>query len=275
MGQNWLNILGMWSWEPSILIGTGVFISAYLLAVGPMRKRITSVGSIKRGQIVWFGLGTLVILFALISPLDPLGDEYLFSAHMIQHMLLAMIAPPLLLFGTPGWLVEAIIRRTPVRRTALFLTRPATAFLLFNIIYLGWHIPVLYEAALNNETIHIFEHLLFMMTGVINWWPILSPTPELPRLSYPGQALYLFLEAVPCTILGAIISFAPTVMYPTYAVAARILPLNPMDDQQIAGLVMAMPAGMIYLVAFSVVFLKWLESENRPSALQQDPKTHS
>ena len=272
MGQNWLTILGMWTWEPSILVGTGLFLGAYLLAVGPMRKRFSTDGSIRRGQIAWFVSGTLVILLALISPLDTLGDEYLFSAHMIQHMLLAMIAPPLLLFGTPGWLVEAMIRREPVRRAAHFLTRPATAFLLFNVIYLGWHIPRLYEAALNNETIYIIEHLLFLAAGVINWWPILSPTPALPRLSYPGQALYLFLEAVPCTILGAIISFAPAVMYPTYAAAVRILPLNPMDDQQIAGLVMAMPAGMIYLLAFSVVFLKWMQSENQPSVLQQDAK---
>ena len=118
MGQNWLTILGMWTWEPSILVGTGLFLGAYLLAVGPMRKRFTADGTIRRGQIAWFVSGTLVILLALISPLDTLGDEYLFSAHMIQHMLLAMIAPPLLLFGTPGWLVEAMIRREPVRRAA-------------------------------------------------------------------------------------------------------------------------------------------------------------
>jgi putative membrane protein len=264
MIQDWSTALSLWTWDPSILLGTGLFLGAYLVATA---RRTTS-----RAQIAWFATGTLTILFALVSPLDRLGDEYLFSAHMIQHMLLAIAAPPLLLLGTPAWLAETLIRRPQIRWLARALTRPVAGFLLFNFIFLGWHLQGLYEATLNNEAIHIFEHLLFMITGVLNWWAILSPTPKLPVLSYPGQILYLFLEMIPLTVLGAIISFAPTILYPTYAAAPRILNLNPMDDQQIAGLAMAFPTGMIYMTALSITFFKWLDSENRPAGKKLDQR---
>lgn len=270
MIPNWLNILGMWNLNPSILIGTVIFWGAYFVAV----KRIEPKHTIQRAQIGWFSLGTLVILLALISPLDRLGDEYLFSAHMFQHMLLAMVAPPLLLAGTPAWLVEKSSQWPGIRKIAKILTKPAVGFFLFNLVYLGWHIQGFYDAALNNETIHIIEHLLFLFTGVLNWWPVLSPTAFLPRLSYPGQVLYLFLEAIPSTILGAIISFSPTILYPTYAAAPRILKLSPMDDQQVAGLLMALPAGMIYMSALSIVFIKWLNSESRVVDRKSDQRNH-
>lgn len=258
----------MWNWNPGILIGTAVFLGAYFLALARRGPNQT----IRRAQVGWFVLGTLVILFALISPLDRLSDEYLFSAHMIQHMLLAMAAPPLLLLGTPGWLVEKIILLPGVKRIALIATKPAVSFLLFNIVFLGWHFQGLYEATLRNEAIHIFEHLLFISMGVLNWWAILSPTPKLPRLSYPGQILYLFLEMIPSTVLGAIITFASSVLYPTYAAAPRIFNLSPMDDQQIAGLVMAVPTGMIYMTALSIIFFRWLDSENRPADKKLDQR---
>jgi putative membrane protein len=259
MSLNGWYFFNMWNWNPGILIGTAVFLGAYLLIIkqfGPNQPNHWA-------KMAWFGLGTLVILFALISPLDRLADEYLFSAHMVQHLLLAMAAPPLLLLGIPNWMVGRIIRKPGIRRIGAIFTKPVVCFLLFNINFLVWHFQGLYEATLKNETLHIFEHFLFMFTGVLNWWAILSPTSNMPKLGYPGQILYLFLEVIPSTILGAVISFAPIVLYPTYASAPRIFNLNPMDDQQIAGLVMAIPAGMIYMVAFSIIFFKWLNSENQ------------
>ncbi len=258
-----LQALTSWNWAPSIWIGIGLFVGAYLCAVGPLRRRFRSSEPVTRAQVIWFLAGAAVIFLALASPLDDLGDEFLFSAHMVQHLLLALIAPLFLLLGTPGWLLRPLLRYPLVARTARVLTAPLAGFAAFNAVFLIWHLPVLYEATLHNESIHIFEHLLFMATGVLNWWPIVSPMPELPRLSLPAQLLYLFLDGLPMTILGALVVFAPTVLYPTYAAAPRLADLGALADQQIAGLVMWMQGGMIYLVALGVVFFDWLAREER------------
>ncbi len=256
-------IAQMWAWKPSILIGVVVFIGLYLAAIGPLRRRFESSTSVKRSQVVWFSLGSLTILLALISPLDELGDNYFFSAHMLQHALLVFVAPPMLMAGTPAWLVDALIRRRAIQPLARIVTHPVAAYLLFNLVFAGWHFPALYEAALENENIHIFEHLCFLVTAVLNWWPVLSPSRLLPRLPPLVQILYLFLDSIPCTVLGVVIVFQPGILYPTYAAAPALLGVSPLLDQQIAGLIMAMPAAMSYLVVISIVFFSWVNNEER------------
>ena len=263
MLQDWLNIAQMWNWAPSILLGTAAFLGLYLAAVGPWRGRFRFAAPVQRSQVIWFSLGTLAIFLALVSPLDELGDTYFFSAHMLQHTILVFVAPPMLLAGTPSWLVDAIIRRRGIRPLARFITHPLAAYLLFNLVFAGWHFPALYEAALENENVHIFEHLCFLVTAVINWWPVLSPSALLPRSSPLTQMAYLFLESIPCTVLGAVIVFQPGILYPTYASAPGLLGVSPMLDQQIAGLIMAMPAGMAYLAVLTVVFFTWAKKEER------------
>ncbi len=258
-----LQALTTWNWSPSIWIGTGLFVGAYLWAVGPLRRRFRSSEPATRAQLIWFLAGAAVIFLALASPLDDLGDEFLFSAHMVQHLLLALIAPLFLLLGTPGWLLRPLLRYPLVARVMRILTAPLVCFAVFNTVFLIWHLPILYEATLHNESIHIFEHLLFIAIGVLNWWPVVNPVPELARLSFPAQLLYLFLDGLPMTILGALVVFAPTVLYPTYATAPRLVDWSALADQQIAGLAMWMPGGMIYLVVLGVVFFDWLGREER------------
>jgi putative membrane protein len=263
MSRGLLFALTAWDWQPSVLIGVVLLVGAYLCAVGPWRTRFRTSEPVKRTQVAWFLLGAFVILFALVSPLDALGDEYLFSAHMVQHLLLTLLVPPLLLMGTPGWMLRPLLRYPVVARVARVLTMPVVAFALFNANFLAWHFPVFYEATLHSETIHIVEHLLFMATGVLNWWPILSPLPELPRLPYPGQILYLVLETVPIAALSALIVFSSAVLYPTYAAAPRLFGLSALSDQQIGGLIMWVPGGLVYWTAWSLVFFKWLGQEER------------
>lgn len=256
-------VLTEWTTEPSIWIGMAILIGAYFAVRGPLRARFKDSTPVTGSQTFWFLLGWFVLLFALVSPLDPISDEYLFSAHMVQHILMTLIAPPFLLLGTPGWMLRPFLRYQPIARTARLLTMPIVAFALFNVDFLVWHAPVLYEATLEHESIHILEHLLFISTAVLNWWPILSPLSELPRLPYPAQILYLFLDAVPSTVLGGIFSFASTAVYPAYAAAPRIFGISAVDDQLFAGLIMAMPGAMIYLLALSIVFFVWLGREER------------
>ncbi len=250
-----------WNTEPTVWIGTAVILVLYLLASGPWRSHYRKSEAVRRGQFVWFLFGIATIWFALVSPLDLIGDKYLFSAHMVQHVLLTLVAPPLLLLGIPGWMLRPLLRYTVVRRVAGVLTMPLVAFALFNLDFAIWHVPAFYEATLEHETIHIVEHLLFIGTALLNWWPILSPLKELPRLPYPGQILYLFLDAIPSTVLGAIFVFGTEVLYPAYASAPRIIGASALDDQMVAGLIMAMPGAMIYLIALSIVFFLWLGRE--------------
>src|SRR5439155_4642252 len=140
--------LTQWNWEPSILIGTALIVGLYLYAVGPLRKRYHLAERVKRSQVVYFLLGVFLMFLALVSPLDELGDTYLFSAHMVQHLFLTIVGPPLLLIGTPGWLIQPLLRPRIMFLIAQGLTMPVVAFLLYNVDFWVWHIPTLYNATL-------------------------------------------------------------------------------------------------------------------------------
>ncbi len=211
-----------WHWEPSILIGTAIIVGLYLYAIGPSRKRYYPTEQIKASKIVAFLLGMLLMFLALVSPLDELGDTYLFSAHMVQHLFLTIIGPPLLLLGIPEWLAKPLLHNRTVFRIAKILTLPAVAFLIYNVDFWLWHAPPLYNATLENEGIHILEHLTFIGFGLLYWWPVFSPLKQgLPPLSFGGQILYLFLSGMPTVALGAGLTFLPP-LYAPYLTAPRI-----------------------------------------------------
>jgi len=184
--------LTQWNWEPSILIATVLITGLYLYAIGPLRKRYFPEEPVKTGQTVSFLLGIFFMFLSLVSPLDELGDSYLFSAHMVQHLVLTMIGPPLLVIGTPGWFIKPLVRNKIAFRVAKALTYPAVAFVLYNVDFWLWHAPPLYNATLENQNIHILEHLTFIVFGILNWWPMFSQSKDLPRLSIGGQVLYLY-----------------------------------------------------------------------------------
>ena len=161
-----------------------------------------------------FFAALFVIFASLNGPIHDLSDDYLFSAHMVQHLLLTLAMPPLLLAGVPGWMLRPILRNPVTAGIARRLTKPVVCFTIFNVIIALWHIPVFYNSAMANHNIHIVEHLMFMSAAVLMWWPLLSPLPELPRLAYPGQMLYCFLMSVPMSIIAVYITMADRVLYP-------------------------------------------------------------
>ena len=125
----------------------------------------------------------------------------------------------------------------------------------------AWHLPPLYNYALAHHAVHIGQHLMFLVVSVLMWWPVLSPLPELPRLSYPGQMLYLFLLTIPMAIVAVYISYADTVLYPLYASAPRVWGITPMSDQLIGGLIMWIPGGLYFYTIISFVFFKWQQRD--------------
>lgn len=250
-------MLRSWSWQPGILLGLGLVAAIYGYVFYDFRRRGRPV---KASQAWYFGAGLLTLLVALQSPLDTFSNV-LFVMHMTQHVLLVMVAAPLILLGLPASFLSPLIRHPRVKEALAWLTHPVIAFFLYNAVLLGWHLPALYDAALQNERLHNLEHALFFYTALLSWWPLLSPVPELPRLSYPAQMLYIFLIALPAGLLGAVLIFAEGVLYPTYAAAPRLLDLSPLADQQTGALIMMVPTKLIYFIALTIVFFKWFGEE--------------
>jgi cytochrome c oxidase assembly factor CtaG len=254
--------LTQWNWQPSIIIGTILAISLYLYAVGPLRQKYHLAEEVKQSQVIMFLLGVNIIFLSLFSPLDKLGDDYLFSAHMVQHLFLTIVGPPLMVLGTPAWLIQPLLRNRVILRVARFPTFPMTAFILFNADFWLWHAPSLYIATLVNQNLHILEHLTFIFLGIIYWWPVFSPLKEdLPRLSIGGQVLYLFLGGMPTVLLGAGLTFSKP-LYTPYIYAPRVWGLSPDTDQQLGGLIMWVPGNILFIVIVSLLFIRWMQAQD-------------
>ncbi len=213
-----------------------------------------------------FMASSLVLLIALNGPLHDLSDFYLFSAHMVQHLVLTLVVPPLLLGGTPRWMADAIVGRLRRRRMLGALlraaTRPVPALTLYAVALIGWHLPGPYGAALDHHRLHVVEHLVLIATAMLAWWPVLSPSALLPRLHYGTQILYLFAFGIPMTVVAAMITGAEDTLYPFYGAAPRLFGLTALADQRLGGLIMWVPAGLIPLAAFTVVFFRWAAAED-------------
>ena len=250
-----------WHGHPDALIGLGALQVAYLLGVGPLRERFGLADSVEPRQVATFTLGILVVFFSLLSPLHVLSDSYLFSAHMFQHVLLTLVAPPLLLLGTPDWLIRPLLRPNAMFRVARLVTHPVAAFAAFNLVFSMWHVPGLYNLSVTNHGIHIGEHILFIAAAVLMWWPLTSNMPELPRLSYPIGMVYLFLLSIAQLIVFAPITFARQPIYQWYVEAPRIWGISPVVDQQLGAILMKIGSGAIFIILIIVLFFHWYGRE--------------
>ena len=258
-----------WHGHPDVLIGLVVFEAVYLLGVGPLRERYDLADRTDPRQVATFTLGVLVIFVSLLSPLHELSDRYLFSAHMLQHVLLTLVAPPLLILGTPDWLLRPLMRPDIVFRLVRVLTHPALAFGVFNVVFSIWHLPGLYNLSVTNHGVHVAEHLLFMSTAVLLWWPVASVMPELPRLTYPLQMVYLFLLSIAQIILFAPVTFARTPIYQWYVDAPEIWSIGPVVDQQIGAFIMKIGGGAIFLTLIIGIFFRWFQEDREDEARAQ------
>lgn len=255
-----------WDWQPSVLFGCAVLLVVYPLLVRPLTRR------------AWlFCGGILTLAFALVSPLDTLGDAYLFSAHMVQHLLLILVVPPLLLLGIPPHAWAQLLRWEPARWIERTLGRPPISWLLgIGTLWL-WHAPFLYDAAVTHEGIHVGQHLSFLITASIFWWPVITPLAR-RRLALPSTMAYLITAAFAGSILGVIISFAAPGLYPAYQHPLdprHILPLirGQWDisyalDQQLGGMIMWATGGPVYLLTCLWALAQWYQEADDPGPLR-------
>ncbi len=259
---------GTFSWSewvlyPDFLIGWLVLGGIYLLCVGPLRHRFADSSPVPLWQVGCFATGMLIMLVSLQGPLHELSDYFLFSAHMVQHLMIMLVMPPFLVLGTPGWMLRPVLRIPGARPAAQFLTKPVAAFLLVNLIFGVWHFPQPYDLMMHDHTVHKGMHVMIMAVGVILWWPVMSQMPELPRIPGPVQMLYLFVLGIPMMIVAVVIAFSDTHFYTWYAQAPRIFPLSELDDQRLGALIMWVPGALVMWIGISFTYFRWSRREMR------------
>ncbi|MGH2522628.1 MAG: cytochrome c oxidase assembly protein [Anaerolineales bacterium] len=258
--------VSVWSWDPSVLLGLIALIGAYAYGAITIRRRGLWGKEIANRHLAFFAAGTLTLFLALTSPIDYIGERYLFSIHMVQHILLAMVAPPLLWLGIPGWMMQSALDFLRIGPVVKFVTHPALAFIAFNVALIAWHVPALYEAALRDPIIHILEHTVFIGAGLASWYPVIDPARQHARFHPLAQIVYLFLFVIPGGVLGAAFAFAQQPLYTYYTEVPRVWGLTVLDDQALAGGIMWVPGWAIYFVALSIVFAVWMKREEQSGA---------
>jgi putative membrane protein len=256
-----------WSFEPAVLVGLALTGVLYVAGARALWRN----AGIGRGLRTWeagaFALGWISIAVALISPLHQLGGV-LFSAHMVQHELLMAVAAPLLVLGRPVvvwlWALPLPWRKrlgrwaaaAPMKRTWAALTLPLVAWMIHALAIWLWHVPRLFQATLESELVHTLQHLSFLGSALLFWWALLQIRDG--RLGRPVAVVYLFTTAMHTSLLGAILAFSSRVWYPIYDATAS-WGLTPLEDQQLAGLIMWIPAGLAYLIAALAITATWLQ----------------
>jgi len=267
-----------WNWaQPVVVTNLSVLSAAYLFGLARLWKRCGWGKAVPGRQALAFAAGMASLSLALVSPIDVFSDEWAWM-HMIQHMLLVGVAAPLLVLGMPflvlmwalplswrrgyGRVKHCIERWKPGR---YFFWQPVVTWLLFALVLWIWHFPPLYEAALSSEVFHDFQHFSFVAVACLFWRVLVDPLSRL-KLNRPMGVVYLFLTSLHATLLGVFMTLAPKAWYPFYAAKAARGNLSALKDQQLAGLIMWMPACMVYALVAALLLGLWLRDDSGHSA---------
>jgi putative membrane protein len=210
---------------------------------------------------VLFYAGVLVLVIGLSWPIHDLGEERLFFFHMIEHLLVALVAPPLLLAGMPWWFLRALV--APILPLVKFLTKPLVALILFNAWLALLHVPGVVELQLTDELFHRFAHLMLFVTAIIMWWPVIDPIPDTQSLTPFGKMGYVFLQSLVPTIPASFMTLGSTPLYHIYTTFPRLWGISAMNDQVLAGLVMKIGGGLILWGVITWIFFSWWRDEQR------------
>jgi putative membrane protein len=256
-----------WSWDPLVVISLALSGWLYIRGLRALWRQAGAGRGIGKWEAGAFAAGWLTLVIALVSPLHPLGGV-LFSAHMTQHELLMLVAAPLLVLGRPMlpllWSLPIAWRRRVggwsnkrwVKRGWRGLTLPVVAWTVHAIALWIWHAPPLFEATLHSELVHTLQHLSFFLSALLFCWALLHGPGG--RMGYGAAVVYIFTTAVHSSILGALLTFARTEWYPAYHATTAGWGLTPLEDQQLGGLIMWVPAGAVYMLAGLILLAGWL-----------------
>jgi cytochrome c oxidase assembly factor CtaG len=258
-----------WSWDPGILlllaVATGVYVRRW-------RQARASDGP--RGASGWrlasFLGGIAMIFIALISPVDVLGSQ-IFAMHMAQHLLLADLASILIILGFTKVILRPATRRLQqVERAAGPFAHPAFGAIAYVTVMFVWHIPALYDSALRHSGVHALEHICFAAAGFLYWWHLISPIRSRMRLAGLGPVFYMVSTKIAVGLLGIVITFAPEVLYDFYDQPGRVWGMTPLEDQGVAGMVMALEQSFVMGIALVSIFIRMLiESEREQQRIER------
>ena len=263
---------GTWTVSWPVII-TLILISLYYLTGWKRVLRLNPNNTFKEWQLLFFILGILTLVFSLLSPIDVLSD-YLASVHMIQHTLLLMVAAPFFALASPGFYSFRQLPRyfkrgvQPFQKFWFRLTRPIpikrmfVAWVFYAFILWIWHVPVMYEAALQNSLIHDLQHLAFFISAYFFWRVIIDPFRQ-PKKNEGIAILYTFVASLHAMILGVLMTLAPNNWYPSYEETAPLFGFTALEDQQLAGLIMWMPAGVSYVLVALLSLYKLINRHNQ------------
>lgn len=271
-------LTGAWHFHSPIEIL--IFLSSLMYARGWWKLHARRPDDFSVRCLLCFVAGEISLFVAIASPLHELTEISL-TAHMIQHVLLMMVIPPLvllgaphlvLLFGLPNAILHGVLRPflgwTPLKRLVLVLFHPVNCWIAFVVTTLTWHTPVMFELALRSDLWHAVEHIFFLITAFLFWWPVIQPWPSRARWQRWTMIPYLLLADLQNTALSAILIFCDRVVYPTYATAPRIFGMSALEDQAAAGAIMWVPGSFVFLVPIVAIAIKVLSAQRsrvRPS----------
>ena len=260
-----------WTWPPFVWIPLLITAVLYGIGITKMLRRTTRRRSLL-WPIFWFALGWISLVIALDSPLHELGEQ-LFWVHMTQHEILMLISAPLLVLGHPLiaflWAMPSSRRESAAslgrsrtfKRLWAFASAPLSAWLVSALALWIWHLPFLFDQTLRSDWIHAAQHTTFLATALIFWWPLVNRTPS---LGYGGGLVYVFTTILHTSVLGALLTFASRPWYSSYVLTAPAWHLTALEDQQIGGLIMWIPAGTLLLIVALILLVKWMnESQTR------------
>jgi putative membrane protein len=253
-----------WHNEPFLLFCLLFAGWAYAVGAGPLRARLAPPGTpYPVGKAICFYSGLAIVYLAVGSPIDQFGEDFLFSVHMFQHLMLVYFAPPLLLLGTPWWLADAVLGRPWVRKLVTPLVHPAVCCFAFIVIFGLWHLPELYEAALRDRRIHILEHAMMFFPALGMWWLYVSPSRILPPCRHTLQILCAFVLTIGhMPILGLLVFSEP--LYRTYVLAPRLIPgFDVMQDQVLGAVEMEIVAVLVSTGLLIWSLWGWMRDEER------------
>jgi putative membrane protein len=260
------------AWHPHVDVWALIGAIAVLYGLSVRRERSRRPGE----QVVsrmqgWAFAGALVVMFLASDwPLHDVAEGYLYSAHMVQHLLLTMVVALLLLVGTPAWMARNILGRGRFLRAVRAMSKPVTGLIQFNIILVLSHWPVVVEATVRHHPLHFVAHAVLLGSAVLMWMPVASPLPEIRRIRPPAQMLYLFLQTIVPTVPASFLTFNDHPLYKIYATFPRLWGISALTDQQTAGLIMKIVGGLYLWLIIGIVFFRWYASEERREKSERD-----
>jgi putative membrane protein len=242
--------------------------AAYWYAMTRIGPTVVGRGEkvVTRGQVACFASGLAVLYAASSWPIHDWAEDYLFSVHMFEHLLISLVAPPLLLLGIPGWLTRWILRPKWAAGSIRVLARPLVAAVLFNVVVAVSHAPFWVDATLYHHVLHFWSHLLLFGVSMLMWFPVVNTLPEFPRLSRPLKMIYLFLQSIIPNVPVAFLTLSTGVVYSYYAHVPRPFGWTAIGDQQAAGAVMKVGGTFLIWGVIVVVFFRWYAEQAQRDA---------